>query len=92
MHARVTDVAVPAPFQVTFAFIDGTRGTMDLSSWIEGKRGVFAALQDPSFFAQVRVDADAGTIICPNGADLDPDVLYEVAHGAEAGSRRRPAQ
>ncbi len=48
-----------------------------------GKRGIFAALQDPDFFAQVRVDAEAGTIVWPNGADLDPDVLYEAAHGAQ---------
>ena len=85
MHPRITHVAVPAPFQVALAFTDGTRGTVDLTPWIDGKRGVFAALQDPAFFAQVRVDAEAGTIVWPNGADLDPDVLYEAAHGAEAG-------
>ncbi len=90
MHPRTTDVAVPAPFQVALPFTDDSRGTVDLSPWIDGKRGVFAALQDPAFFAQVRVDADAGTIVWPNGADLDPDVLYEAAHGAEAGSGRAP--
>jgi hypothetical protein len=90
MHPRITGVAVPAPFHVALAFTDGFCGTVDLSPWIDGKRGVFAALQDPAFFAQVRVDADAGTIVWPNGADLDPDVLYEAAHGAEAGSRRTP--
>ena len=90
MHPRITHVTVPAPFQVALAFTDGTRGTVDLSPWIEGKRGVFAALRDPSFFAQVRVDAEAGTIVWPNGADLDPDVLYQAAHGAEPESRRTP--
>jgi len=81
MHPRITQVAVPCPFRVTLAFADGTQGTVDLTPWIAGKRGVFAALQDPAFFAQVRVDTDAGTIVWPNGADLDPDVLYEAAHG-----------
>jgi len=90
MHPRITDVVVSAPFQVALAFTDGSHGMVDLSPWIDGKRGVFAALQDPAFFAQVRVDAEAGTIVWPNGADLDPDVLYEAAHGAEAGSRRAP--
>lgn len=41
-----------------------------------------APLQDPSFFARVSVDADAGTIVWPNGVDLDPDMLYAAAHGA----------
>lgn len=90
MHPRITQVTVPLPFRVTLSFTDGTQGTVDLAPWIAGKRGVFAALQDPAFFAQVRVDADAGTIVWPNGADLDPDVLYEAAHPER--SEARPAQ
>jgi len=27
------------------------------------------------------VDPEAGTIVWPNDTDLDPDVLYEAAHG-----------
>ncbi len=30
---------------------------------------------DPALFRSVRVDAELGTIVWPNGADLDPDVL-----------------
>ncbi len=32
--------------------------------------------QDPRLFRTVRVDAGLGTIVWPNGADLDPDVLH----------------
>ena len=87
MHPRILRVQVPAPFRVALAFTDGSHGTVDLAPWIEGRRGVFAALQNPAFFAQVRVDPDAGTIVWPNGADLDPDVLYEAAHGMQDRSR-----
>ena len=38
--------------------------------------GVFAPLSDPVSFRAVRVERDAGTVDWPNGADLDPDVLY----------------
>ena len=39
-------------------------------------RGVFAPLKDPAYFARVPVDPELGTIVWPNGADIDPDVLY----------------
>ncbi|MGQ0816340.1 MAG: DUF2442 domain-containing protein [Gemmatimonadota bacterium] len=88
MNPRITEVAARTPYVVELSFTDGSRGTVDLAQWIRGSRGVFATLQDPSFFAQVSVDRDAGTIVWPNGADLDPDVLYEAAHAAPAATKR----
>jgi len=38
---------------------------------------VFEPLRDPVKFAQVRVDAESGTVVWPTGADLDPIVIYE---------------
>jgi hypothetical protein len=38
--------------------------------------GVFEPLNDPKFFAQVRVNTELGTVCWPNDADLDSDVLY----------------
>jgi len=73
---------VRAPYVVELTFTDGSRGSVDLSPWIRGREGVFAALQDPDFFAQVSVDREAGTIVWPNGADLDPDVLFLTARDA----------
>ena len=89
MHPRVTRVQAGEFFRVTLSFVDGSEGTVDLSSWIAGRRGVFAALQDPTMFARVAVDQEAGTIVWPNGADLDPDMLFEAAHSAvgAAGTR-----
>jgi len=80
MHPRITRVDVGERYQVQLHFTDGSAGPVDLAPWIQGKRGVFGALQDPAFFRQVTVDPEAGTIVWPNGADLDPDVLYEAAH------------
>ena len=31
---------------------------------------------DPELFRKVRVDEELGTIVWPNGADMDPDVLH----------------
>ncbi len=82
MHPRIVAASPKQPFVVDLTFADGSRGTVDLARWIRGSKGVFAALRDPALFAQVVVDRDAGTIRWPNGADLDPDVLYELAHAA----------
>ncbi len=87
MHPRITKVRIRAPYVVELWFTDGSHGSVDLAPWIRGARGVFAALQDPAFFSQVSVDADAGTIIWPNGADLDPDVLFEAIHAANSTTR-----
>jgi hypothetical protein len=84
MEPRIVGVRVTGPFQVSLNFTDGSTGSVELTSWIGGRGGVFAPLQDQAFFARVSVDADAGTIVWPNGVDLDPDMLYKPAHGTHA--------
>jgi hypothetical protein len=65
-------------YQLRLTFADGRVGEIDLSSKLEGQVGpVFEPLRDPEFFAQVQVDAELGTIVWPNGADLAPEVLHE---------------
>ena len=61
-------------------FDDGAEGEIDLAKRLRF-RGVFARMKDPAFVAQVRVDADGGTIAWPNGADIDPVVLYHYVTG-----------
>jgi hypothetical protein len=61
-------------------FEDGVSGEVDLARMIEFK-GIFAALLDETEFARVRIDPKSGTVVWPNGADLDPDVLYAAVTG-----------
>jgi hypothetical protein len=56
-------------------FEDGVEGVVDLAPLLSF-RGVFEPLRDPAYFAQVRIDSELGSVTWPNGADLDPDVLY----------------
>jgi len=53
---------------------------VDISKLIKF-RGVFEPLKDEAFFAKVDVNPEWGTIFWPNGADLDPDVLYSMVTG-----------
>jgi len=39
----------------------------------------FEPLRDPSYFARVDVDAEAGTIAWPDGLDMAPEPLYAEA-------------
>jgi len=85
MHPRITEVQVAGPFRVALHFTDGSHGVVDLTSWIAGRGGVFRPLQDHGYFAQVSGDREAGTLVWPNGVDLDPDMLYEAAHASPVG-------
>ncbi|MBV8841460.1 MAG: DUF2442 domain-containing protein [Bryobacterales bacterium] len=67
-------------YRVWIRFEDGREGVVDLQPHLKF-REVFAPLKDPSYFGQLHVDANLGTIIWPNGADFDPDVLYSIITG-----------
>lgn len=61
-------------------FEDGVAGELDFATRLRFA-GVFAPLRDPRVFAEVRVHDELGTLVWPNGADLDPDVLYAELSG-----------
>ena len=73
----VVGVAVVGDHRLRLLFSDGTVGDVDFST--ERWTGVLEPLNDPAYFAQVRVDAEAGTIVWPDGLDLAPEPLYEQA-------------
>lgn len=80
-----------APYEITavehlgghrlrLTFADGLTGDVNLSERLRAPNGpMFQPLEDVSYFAQVAVDPDLGTVAWPNGADLAPDVLHELA-------------
>ena len=84
MLKDVVEVRALGGHRVHLRFEDGVQGVLDLGRVIEF-RGVFEALEDPREFARVRVDPELGTIAWPNGADLDPDVLYAEVTGRPIG-------
>ncbi len=67
-------------YRVILRFEDGIEGAVDLGQHIRFE-GVFEPLRDRDYLLRLRVDRDAGTITWPNGADLDPDVLYSLVTG-----------
>jgi hypothetical protein len=93
MLKDIVEVRVLEGYRLHLRFEDGVEGDVDLQQFVTFD-GVFAPLKDRAYFAQVRVEPEYGTIVWPNGADLDPLVLYSRITGkpipqssAKAGSR-----
>ncbi len=67
-------------YRLIVRFEDDVEGLYDVGANIKFQ-GIFAPLGNPSYFAQVAVNPDTGTIAWPNGADLDPVVIYTAVTG-----------
>jgi hypothetical protein len=77
----VIGVEVSGEYRLRLTFDDGTVGDVDFTGreW----RGIFEPLRDPDYFARVAVDAEAGTVTWPNGADMAPEPLAQLALDAD---------
>jgi len=89
---RVKTVKPLQQFRADVLFTDGSRREIDLEPYLQGP--IFEKIRsDTEFFREMRVDG--GTIAWPNGADIDPDVLYfglrpawtDVASSRDVGSQ-----
>lgn len=77
------DAKAAEGYVVHVSFEDGLTADVDLSYLLD-YGGVFEPLRDLKYFRQLRADAEAGTIVWPNEADVAPETLY-------AHARRRAA-
>jgi Protein of unknown function (DUF2442) len=75
MLKDVVEVRPLTGFRLYVRFEDGVAGEVDVTELVRSE-GVFAALRDPKLFAAAAVHPELRTVVWPNGADLDPDVLY----------------
>ena len=84
---RVRSVLPLSAPQVEVVFTNGETRRLDITAYI-AHGPIFAPVRnDPTFFAQVTVDG--GTIVWPNGADIDPDVLYAEGMPTYRSDRHR---
>lgn len=86
---RVRAVTPLAGFVVRLEFTDGSTRDVDLDKYLRGP--IFEPLRDdPARFREVAVGPGTGTIGWPNGADIDPDVLYHDLLPAWASDDSEP--
>lgn len=63
------------PYILAVAFADGTEQVINFLPVLRGE--LFRPLRDLTQFNGVRLDAEAGTLVWPNGADFDPAALHD---------------
>jgi hypothetical protein len=86
--ARIRSVEPLDGFVLRLSFDDGTEREVDLAGELWGL--MFEPLRaNPNLFRQVRVDEELGTIVWPNGADMDPDVLHGDFKPAEPATTQQ---
>jgi hypothetical protein len=86
---RITAFEHYGNYTLHLTFDDGREQEIDFEPILHGP--IFGALRDPVLFNQAQLDPDFGALVWPNGADLDPMVLYDWAAYVDGIiARRRP--
>ena len=76
LEITVIKAEVIGPYIMDLTFSNGAAKRVNLEPWLFGE--IFEPLQDPAFFAKMRLEPGDITISWPNGADLAPKFLYEL--------------
>jgi hypothetical protein len=77
-------------YRIRCEFSDGSTGVADVAGYLWGP--VFEPLKDPATFRSFTVSPVFGTVVWPNGADIAPESLYELAHHETLAVREPPAK
>src|SRR4051812_19253232 len=72
---RVTAVTIVSDYTLRVRFDDQTEQTINFRPVLAGE--LFGPLRDLELFGRVDIDAEAHTLVWPNGADFDPATLHD---------------
>jgi len=81
---KVTRVERLGGYRLRLTFSDGVVGDIDLADELWGE--MFEPLRDIAQFNSVSVDPELGTLVWPNGADLDPEGLHDAVRPVQRAS------
>ena len=76
MYLSVKDVKAMDNYKLILTFENNEKRLFDMTPYLE--LGVFKTLKGENLFKTVKVSFD--TIEWSNGADIDPETLYENSH------------
>jgi len=72
---RVLDFKIVSEYTLRVVFDDGTAQVIDFEPVLRGE--LYGPLRQRALFNRVSVDAEAHTLVWPNGADFDPATLHD---------------
>ena len=72
---RIISFKIVGDYRMRVEFDDATQQPVDFEPILFGP--IFGPLRDPARFSEVELDPDFGALVWPNGADIDPMVLYD---------------
>lgn len=75
---RITKVEYVSGYKIKLTFGNKEIRIVDLSEKIKNASGIFLPLKNLEYFKKVAVDDCQLSICWPNGADICPDVLFEM--------------
>ena len=84
---RITAFEHLGDYRLRLWFDDGREQVIDFEPILRGP--IFDALRDPAVFSQAQIEPDFGALVWPNGADIDPMVLYDWSAYVEGIVARR---
>jgi len=73
---RIVQISAVPPSTLKLTFADGNRADVDIRTLLVLE--AFRPLSDAAYFAQAQIDEEGG-VFWPNGADISPEYLEEVA-------------
>jgi hypothetical protein len=87
---RVLKVEYVNDYRLNILFSDKKTKIVDLEEKIKHAKGIFLPLKKLDYFKKVTIDDCHLSICWPNGADICPDVLYNI--GKNLKIEKKPKQ
>jgi len=86
----VSNFEIISDYTLRIWFDDDTEQVVNFEPILYGP--LFGPLRDLTLFNQVELDQEIGTLVWPNGADIDPTVLHDWPTHRETIIQRRQKQ
>ena len=87
---RVKQAEYIENYKIKVVFSDGVAKVVDFAPFLKNAKHVFLPLKDIDYFKEFNVDDI--TLSWPNGADFDPELLYEIGMISKSKQMKSPGR